>query len=221
MTYAAHTLAQFGGRILTPSHPDEIWSCGIRLTSLSASGGEPATVNQAYANEVGPHLATWFATSTNGIPTAVKLDFLKVNEIEPTGRYLDKANTVVWRNNTGNTGGNSTQNAPSFCTLAYSWTTAFARGPASKGRVYLPNFSYSASGSFVSDTDQQKALVAAVALLEVFVNTSGTRQGVPVVASSINSATEIITGARVGDVYDTQRRRKNAYREQYMTGVLA
>jgi hypothetical protein len=137
------------------------------------------------------------------------LKWLKCNNIGADGKYSDDT-THVYDYPSPTPGYVASQKAPSFCSVAMAWTTDRVRPPGAWGRIYPPNPSYAPTGSFIQASDRALVVTAAKALLSVLRNCGGDISLIPVIASKVNATNTEITGVRVSDVYDVQRRRKNA-----------
>lgn len=212
MAYKAHTLIAFGGSLSEVTTGDEIWECTIR--AISPGGSElPLSDPGGYMDQIAGDLASWFSDSDNNMANGTTLAWLKVNNIGPDGRYSGGATNV--HDYTPAIEAGVGQSVPSFCSLAFSWTTNRKRPPGAFGRIYPPNYTYPCIGSAISGVYQAKALATAVALLDVIRACSHDLQAIPVIASRVNATNTEITGVRVGNVYDYQSRRKNAVRETY------
>jgi hypothetical protein len=217
INYAPHLLMQMGGRIVLAGHPDEVWSCGIRGRLLAPQDNADS---MDYLNEVAPNLLAWWKSPPNGMANTASLDYLKANLINAAGHYADAGNTNA-HNFPANSMGGGLPTVPSFCTVAWSWTTLKARGTSSKGRIFLPNYTPDMGGNaspFITPAYQAASVQAAIGLLGVFRNTGGTVSVDTSIFSSIDASHQSIQGVRVGNVIDTQRRRKNAYTESYVSG---
>lgn len=219
--YAAHTLVAFGGILNTGADVGEIWQCGIRVTDVV--GGGPLADHDAYLAGIQAALSTWFsAAGTVGLPSTSNLMWIKANGIAPNGKYSSDT-THVYDYPAAVAGGDV--NVANFKTdiisLVLSWTTAKARGKSHAGRIYLPN--YSVDTQHPGSVRTLEGTAAAWAqkgktLLGVLAN--GAVHAVPIVASSAGPTAQI-TGVRVGDVMDVQRRRKDAYKEVYSAVAFA
>lgn len=220
MVYKPHTLIAFGGGLQEVSGFDEIWECTIR--AVAAPGGVPngnpldeAGIDQ-YMEHMAPLVSAWFSSAGAHNSSQVKLQWLKVNNIGADGRYT--GDTTHVHDYTGTITGSSTPIGPSFLSIALSWTTARNRPPAAFGRIYPPNntIAPAVGTSAITSSDQTALATAAGSLLAAVANRSGVIYAMPVIASAVGAGrNEPITGIRVGNVYDVQRRRKNAVRETY------
>lgn len=207
--YSPHTLVAWGGTL----SDGEIWQNGVRVVGFE---DQPLTESACveYMEGFAPDLSDWFSDDDNNMATDAALTWLKVNNIGPDGRYVNPTDTNVY-DYSSPVPGISGQSAPDFCSICFSWTTALMRGPGHTGRIYPPNYTYTALGSRFSSAGQVRAVATAKALLTVMAHPSEGPNVTPVVASRVNGVLAHITGVRVGDVYDVQRRRKNALPENY------
>lgn len=208
MAYTPHVLFAMGGHWL--SDPEEIWECTVRL---SADGGGGDTLDcDAYLAAIATPLKTWYSAAGTGMVGFANLEWIKANHIGTDGKYVDTGVTHI-RDYTPVVSGGGVGVAPGYCTLAYTWETAVARGPGHRGRIYPPNATRALSGQFkVSNADATANSLNGAGLLAVLKNTAagvaGTH-GTPVVASKIGGAIHEITGCSSDNIYDVQRRRKN------------
>lgn len=225
MAYPRHVLLAFGGTLEVRSGQDEIWETTLR--AFPGSSGGPASLSdsvdyQAWCNAVAPQLATFYSLAAHGMHGLSQITYVKANVIGPDGKYESANQTNVAAVGPA-TGGATTFSMPTFLSVCMSWTSTRVRGTASKGRMYWPNASYTCSGAAISSTSRGAVLSTATALIALIkAQTTGLDGGImsPALVSGKDAAWAYITGARVGDIYDVQRRRKNAVTEQYATAVV-
>lgn len=228
MAYVPHVLIAFGGTLPARTAADEIWSCTIR--AFPGATGGPANMGGAgvdygaYATALAPALKAWFTGGTvNPVSTQCNLTYVKVNPIGPDGKYSDDdaSNTVA----ISGANGQSSLAGISFTCLATSWGSDKLRGPASRGRMYLPTYAGAPAGTAVATTSHRANVLSySLALVSAIrTPTAGLNGGqmTPALVSPIGGAWSYIRTARVGDVWDTQRRRKNAVAEQYIAGGIS
>ena len=217
MAYARHTLVAWGGTLNTGSGSStpEIWECTVRGVQADQLE-QPVTDPVAYMQGVAPALLAWHTNAQNLQSASADLRWLKVNTIRPDGRYEDQANTNRHDFPAGSLGG-ATQVQPPIITLAWSWRTAKERGPGSHGRIYPPNGTQATPGSMIlSSGQQQQQLDAAQRLLTLLqIGNGDTAAMMPCVCSRVNATNTPITDIWVGNVWDVQRRRKDALVELY------
>jgi len=225
-TFHPHTYIGFGGTLNSGAEYPEIWTCGIRALDVAA-GALPVADCQAYADEIAPKLATWFGYTSagsgqQGFPASCKLEWLKVNNILPNGKYAD---AVTHSHNyapivAGTESGHQVAFQPDIIALAVSWTTDYKRDKAGRGRIYLPNYHVAPTapgGMTVSAAVTTDWVNTGQKLLDVIRNSTGTHQATPIIAATTGEF-HTITGVRVGSTLDVQRRRKSAVPETYMSG---
>lgn len=200
-----HLYLQWGGKL--PGA--ESWSCGLRLygTTLGAETSAQSLLSGAAAAVSAYHQDTGLALSPNA-----KLSFVKLNAIDTEGRYLNQlTNQSILADLAG--GGGSAPVYPNQIALAISLTTGFSRGRAHSGRYYLPmpTFGLDSAGRFAAPnadaaSDATDSFVAAL---------NGLSAGWKVAVMSKLGTHRLVTGNRVGRVYDTQRRRRRSLVEDY------
>lgn len=220
MTYASFTRVTFGGKNLVL--PGEQWSCNVSVVEPVGDFGSLSNPD-AYLAAIRTALGTWFQSAAALIPTTFTLEYVKANGILPNGSYEDKTVTHEWFYSPILAGTATVVGSlPPILSVAYSWTTAKMRGPGSHGRIYPPNTAQTispngaltiAGANITQDVAAAKALLTALA-------SAGATAATPVIASKVGSGSVTpITGVRVGNVVDVQRRRKSAIPETYTSAV--
>lgn len=216
MAYEPHTLVTFGGTLQEVGAADEIWQCGVR--GFAQGGGPVISGNlQTLADNVwngnggsGGGLSALISQANGKIPTTVALRWVKVANIGADGGYTEEPKV-----HQGNVIGASAAVLPSFCTVAISWGTGLTLGKAVRGRIYPPNFAAAlAAGATISTATQNGLAAWGKDLYTVLFNAITSAPFIPHVVSS-SGAFHPITRVRVGNVIDTQRRRKEAVPETY------
>lgn len=225
MVWAPHTLVSWGGQLWDASSGGsslDVWSNNVRVAKAAegATPDGPLSDPAAYMASIATPLSNWYTSSYAQISSWCSLDWLKVNNIGSDGKYSDESTTNV-HDYTSPPRGDEDPHGPGFTCCALSWTTAIVRGPACRGRIYPPNNCWASTGGIRVDGTYQGLLVTGAQHLLTLLaaGVSGSDVALPVVASSKNAAIQGITGVRVGNVIDVQRRRKNAVTEEYASGV--
>lgn len=225
-TYPPHILIQFGGTLECVSGQDEIWSCNIR--GFPGTGGpgamfpDPSTYDLGpFCDAVGAAIQTWFTSSAGGMASTAELGFVKANCISANGKYSNESTTFEFTP-TGTRQGDLSPTAPSYMSLAYSWVTAKVRGRGSKGRIFPPNYCWAYVGAAANSAAQGAAVTSAIALFNAINISTGLDGGIfsPAVVSSFGEW-NLMTGVRVGNLYDHQTRRRNAVDESYVSGSFS
>lgn len=159
---------------------------------------------------------------TGGIARYQNLEWIKLSAIDENGiligepKYYDYPTPVV---------GTSTVNVPPQDSIVVTLTTAFSRGLAYKGRIFLPAGFSDVQGSDGRLTSAQTNSIAQ-RFKTMFEGINGyfdTLDNDPflVVASNVGAGqTRAVTGVQVGNLVDTQRRRRNRLNEAYSTAEL-
>lgn len=220
MPYTPHYLLSFGGRLGT----DEIWTNTIRLGNNAGVISTPRPTVETILGDMMEQMADVYGDL--GYSSAAYLDWAKLNPIGPDGRYPDDWDTVELFD-LGITSGNTAQ-YPFQVAMGVSWQTTRPRGPSSKGRIYVPSpwLPVNPSSGRIESTqlgnvtNNWASLLTQWNLLVGQFDDGGNPESQPVrmaVASNVGPAglTSPITSVRIGDVLDTQRRRRNALVEEY------
>lgn len=212
MVYPRHWLLQFGGH---QGAPEEIWSCGIRLAPYGVWEG--SMDEEQYLDDTAlPALEAWFESVNLKVNGSALLDWVKFNEIAPDGTYEDPSETHARFDLgfVGGAGGGAALYHPLQVAAVLTWTTDVMRGPANKGRIYLPRPAWPviASGDVQSTTTIPAAQTTAAFLNQLDVSL-GPEPG-PVLRPSVVSnkgsgVARQITGVRIDSRLDVQRRRAN------------
>lgn len=229
MTYPQHWLGVFGG-FLGPSESQAIdeWQCTIRLAPTGIPDNpnpDPATV---LTNEFKTAVEGFLTDGTGQSPWSsyAQCTYLKLNEIGPDGRYVDKTNTNLYEYpSTGYIRGSTAPASfdPALA-LCITWGTANRRGPGHAGRMYvpMPKQLVQGNGRFNASNMSDVALSASRFIQALAVSGVATRTwGACIVSSKGNPGPALeIQKVRVGDVPDHQQRRRNAMVETYVEHVI-
>jgi len=199
----------------------EIWSVGLRADGRSSlTPSTLAFLTQSFAER--------FAALRNSLATAPTPPWtIGVTFLGVTGRYLNVAgitlNQVEAIPVLAQPPAASNEFLPNQCAIVTSLTT-ITPGRRGKGRIYLPLL-----GNMIANDGKHSAAVRISAAIKVFMDTlhadwaadAGAAGERLVVGSKVGAgALSPITQIKVGDVIDTQRRRRNAIPEIYSTRVL-
>lgn len=215
MAYPSHYLLDFGGSLLDGQ---DTWSNHIRFTTglVDVEGA---------LDDITTDVSTMIATANSGYSAAVHLEYVKLNEIDALGHYADQTTTHVRELTTPVSGTSSAVYIPQV-SLCVSLLTANARGYASKGRVFvpIPALSPSSTNGKLSATVCTNVANAWAQFIANLGNTPGLDVGQfqPAVVSSVpvEGAINEVTAVRVGDVLDTQQRRRRQIPELYQTAPV-
>lgn len=187
----------------------EIWNTTIHIEHTGSSGA-------ALVTPISTGITAWWQgppTPANSIQqlvsTGVGVDGFVLDELSPSGRNIAQfvqALPLV--------GTNANEMWPFQCTVAVSTRTANPTR-AGRGRGFSPPYCVdSVVGGKLDPTAQGQTLRAYVSMLQA-INAVAT--GKCVVWHKESNLGDIITGCDVGDVIDTQNRRRNAFPETRLT----
>lgn len=208
MPYSPHYLFSYGG---TLGSRGEVWSNNIRLGSVADLDAAPNEADWLAAAQ--PILSSLFTGTGSKIGASTRVTYLKLNKIGADGRYVSNTESNTrFLAGTSIIAGTQTVIYPFQVSLAITWTTAFARGRGSKGRIFHPSLTAAVDDEGRISGPQALGIANAY---KSFLNAIGGIAPLPgdalkpVVASGINGALNPITGVSVGDVPDTMRTRRN------------
>jgi hypothetical protein len=211
----------------------EEWTTGFYLGSPSGDAADPGS---ATAAAIAPLWTTFFTATGTKISNVYRTLQIKVSQLDTDGDVdLDKID--IYDYPTAIAGASSSSPMPPQIALAATLTSDIQRGLASKGRMFLPgvNAGISTTDPKITATDQGNIATNLKTFFDA-VNASGSIANDVVLASKghkltvvqdpdnysyVNGVIAEVTGLRVGDAYDTQRRRRNAIGEVYALRVLA
>lgn len=200
----------------------EIWSTGFYMGNETADAGQPT--NQGAA-DIGAAFATFFSLTANRISTQYKFTQCKVVMLNNDGRTMADS-AVYWSPPSEVTGGSGTNVLPPQCSLALTLTNSLPRGLATKGRMYLPGVAVGVNASGKVDALTVGTIADNLKAFFDSITNDADTPGRPVLASVgrppllLGGAIRNVTTIKVGDVIDTQRRRRNALDEQYVARQL-
>jgi len=201
----------------------EEWSTGFWLGEESADAVAPT---QDEADAIRDLWTTMWTATNSHISQQYKFEQVKIAPINTNGT-TDSAGVVYSYAAGSPSGGNAAAFYPSQCSLVVTLLSDRPRGLASKGRMYLPGTCAPVTGTGKINGSSHEQVAQA---METFFN--GVRASADVVNDPILAAkgtglfpeltaqNDYIESIRVGDVIDTQRRRRNQLSETYISKIL-
>lgn len=205
---STHFYLQWGGKL--PG--GEQWSCGLRMRNKSGAGFEWTSGMQA---AVATAVQAYHTSNSSQVSADAKLSFVKFNLINAEGRYAEATTHETLLADIPGSGA-SPAIYPNQIALAVSLVTGFSRGPAHRGRFYLPLPAFPVAGDgLISDEHRDFARTAATTLLTAL-NAVSANWEVAVFSRKLGAAgNRRVTGIEIGRALDTQRRRRRSLTEQY------
>jgi len=186
--------------------PDGNWSFGVWTTN---TGDDVAAALTKFQTAVA---AMWAGDMDAYISDQVAYTAQKVVSVDPSsGKQIARADGVVT-----DAGVDTGETLPPQIALAVSLRTALATR-AGRGRFYLPPFSVAQM-----DAGRLPAATQTDVLDQVnqFYDSLIANSHTPVIYHRTAASTTPVTVIAVGDVYDTQRRRRDSYQEAYASAAL-
>lgn len=206
----------------------EIWSTGF-WTGNDASNLPGTQVPQATVDQVAARWQTFFTSTNSNISNVYKTNVVKAAYFHTTieGGITQYGTPTYHTFATPLTGGGIiSAPLPPQITMCVSLNSGYRTGTAARGRMFLPgvNATMDSGTGRINSTYRNQVATA----MQTFINGVNTdsvpgsagkmilvgRGAVPGVAPH-EAKNAYVTGLKVGDVYDTQRRRRNGFRENY------
>lgn len=202
----------------------EEWSTGFYMGYPSADADGIA---QDAADYFLTQWQTFFTTINTGISSNYKTEGVRVAVLNTDGKTDLNQNFYAYPT-TAFAGTGGSQNIHPQLTLVASLQARPDRGLGAKGRMFLPGIAHSiGTNAKLQSTDTAKVVTS---LKTLFDNMNATFTiGGNVINASRGRALGIggdmpvnrnVEDILVGDVYDTQRRRRNQLQETYSTGAI-
>lgn len=201
----------------------EQWSTGFWM---GAAGADATVPTAAFMDIVATEWKKFFIASTSGINLNYQTTSYRGALHGTDGKGIPGA--VVNKYEGTPYGGGGTGSAiPPQNSLVATLTSAVPRGLGSKGRMYLPGISLSISADGRIPSPGPLNIATNLKTFFAALNATVEQPGVVVNASPGSKPPLLgpgvirpITGVRVGNVYDTQRRRRNQLVEVYSSVVV-
>lgn len=207
----------------------DIWNTSMSIAS--DNGTDLEAVTPELLTSIAGVVGTWYANTTAPaiqFPAAHKLTGIKLNRIGVDGRYVDDT-SFEHTYPTPIPGTASLQPIPQAAVVA-SMRTAAERGPASRGRMYLPpasGFTAVDGTTGLATASNALRVAQAVAQLVDGINDAYNATfpafsvGEVVVASNVGLGRfRRVTEIRVGRVVDVMRSRRSALSEDYQSAPV-
>lgn len=199
---------------------EEEWTTGFFMGNAGADANAPS---QAVVDAMGPLWNTFFTSAANKFGNNFQTTEIKIAQLDVDGHTVADS-PKYYTYPAPITGGWNGSGFPPQIALVGTLVGVSPRGLASKGRMFLPgiNASLDANGR-ISASDRLAICTGLRVFLRGVVDIAG-EDNVPILASKgrpgiipTPGVSHEIISVRVGNVYDTQRRRRNALVEAYST----
>lgn len=193
----------------------EQWSSGCAFRPAPGFAADPADV-QGWCENIYNAAATVFPVAVlNRMSSGCRITGVRAQYYGPSGPALYSG----FRAFTTPLAGQGTISMPPQCSMVVSLLTSIA-GRKFRGRMYWPNLAGSMTSSMKLTVPAGTATGFATMLNEIASRYPGPDIIEPAVYSAVDQALTSVTSVRVGDVVDTQRRRRDALTEIYQEAAL-
>lgn len=224
MAYAYKNLkVTFGGRMYGGQ---EIWTNGITLGHEDKDfAGFPVKGDDAARNDIVDDIKRWFASPEASISMFATLEWVKFAVVDTNGRYASTDDGDYESNVTIDfepVPGNHNERIAPQLSVALTMETNVRRGAGRYGRIYPP-----LTGSVTSSGYDERQSVRAEGFAKLIADINDSADSpldqeefAPrvIVASGVREGRNAsVTNVKVGRIIDTQRSRRNALTEDYVT----
>jgi len=204
-----HLYAQWGGKL--PG--GEEWSNGIRFRAIGAhtvASGDVAAMLAPLTTAI----TAFHTRATTLVHNTAKLSYVKLNAIAVDGTYMSLNTNEQIVADVG--GGSTAVCPPNQIAMVVTWLTSFTRGPAHKGRIYLPLPATQLDTDGIVSTVSADGIKASAATFLTALNAVSADYEAAVFSRKAgNPGNNKIQAPSVGRVLDTQRRRRRSLAELY------
>ncbi len=203
---------------------EEQWSTGFYMGYTAGDANLP---QQSVVDAIGPLWQTFFLAASSKIHNQWQTTEVKIVQLAVNGTTVpDSQVYYTYPAPISGGGGAGVSVFPPQIALVATLVGPQARGLASKGRMFLPGVTAAVNANGrISDADRGTICTNVRTFLRGVTDIPG-EDNVPMLASqgrgllSVGAINHEVISVRVGNVYDTQRRRRNALTEAYSTVVL-
>lgn len=199
----------------------EIWQTGFYLGHEDSHCSDPT---DAMAQEIAGYWQTLFTAAASKISNQYKTERVKLSYMLDEGttddnriRYYDYPAAI--------SGSSGSQAYPPQCALVGSLRSSRAHGKASHGRMYLPGFAGGVQSDGRITGSDRDAIGLAFKTFFTSVRNMASSPGWPILVARGGiplplAESKYVLSVAVGNVIDTQRRRRNGLTEVYYTGTI-
>ena len=215
----------WGGVIGTTASPIDVWQCGVKFAPISAGAPAPSPrIFDQVVNAIGLRLADYHGAASSLINSGAILTHVKIAQLGLDGRYV--VDPLEWTTPV-TPGGGGSLGAPQLA-MVVSLRSGSTLGKANYGRFYLPWTAVNLSSITAKLTVAQREALLADSV-DMLTDIQGNLRGAGGLAADLRASimsnegsgvTKLVEAVRVGDVVDTQRRRRNKIPETYSVAAF-
>lgn len=179
------------------------------------------SLTQTMVNNCATAVSTMWGSTGAAIENGYLLTFLRAAKVGTDGKYLPGSVSFdyTYASPVGGGGGTTTHRFPLQVAVASTLTTAFPRGQAHAGRIYLPwmNDALGSDGRFTSTIANTRSAALATMLTSLNTVLGPCNVFSKGIKTSTAGAKHVVTGVKTGRRPDVQRRRAKQMVESYGT----
>jgi hypothetical protein len=201
---------------------NEIWTTGFWAGSPSGDAPDPT---DAGAEMIADEWQTFFTSVSVKVAYLFKTATIKITPYSAAG-VIDIAKIKSFSYTTAIEGAHTGNGNPAQCSVVATLVAGSGVGNGGKGRMFLPGIGSGIDTTGHLATGDTNAIASALATFFANVNASFDNPGLAINAAKTAPVTGILainrelTVVRVGNVFDTQRRRRNALAEAYSSDTI-
>lgn len=201
----------------------EIWTTGFYAGGTATDAPAPS---DAMAEMIADEWETFFTATGTAISYLWKTATIKVTPIAADGN-IDIPGIRSFSYPTAIAGQSGGAGNPPQVALVATLVADSGVGLAGKGRMFIPGLTAGVDSTGHIPTGTANTVAAGIATFLGNVNASFDNPGQainashrPIVIGQPTPINRVLTSVKVGNVYDTQRRRRNALAETYSTDTI-
>lgn len=203
----------------------EEWQTGFYMGSATQDAPAPT---QQFADAVRDAWTTFWSANQSHISSGYIFTAVKCARLLKNGDYDQSVDVVNSYPVPGVAGGGGSLQLPPQVSLVATLIGGSGKGLGGKGRMYLPGVYVSIDGTGHIGSTETQSIATNLAAFFNSVDSSIDAPGHSINVSrghknllGAGARNVPINGVRVGNVFDTQRRRRNALTETYSNAVVA
>ena len=220
MPYPQHFIRlSFGG---TMAYGNEIWSCNLHIAESGTTPSDPTTWFAAVTTNMQAltaPISVWFSSPAAQVPNGVKLKWFKASLIGLDGKTVGEP---VWYDD--DSAGAIQRGYLPQAAMVYTFVSnIYSRGAGRYNRFYLPVAPPVANGDYsIVGSDQQGMALSCANMIsdvnEILHGTVGNQStSVSIVSQTAPLGYSEVGSVQVGQIIDTQQRRRNSLAENYVS----
>lgn len=203
----------------------EVWSTGF---FLGEEGSDSSAPTQEDADTIATNFRNWFRSLEGNVNWNYLFTMVKMQSINAVDGKPVLAETVYANVEEPRAGQEQNILFPPQCSLVVSLLSDRPRGKASHGRLYLPGIGVAlTAGGRISQSDVTDLRTSLAGFFQPMITAGYLDAGRLILAAKASGAgglnpsqNDYVQKIRVGDVVDTQRRRRNGLHEAYQESIL-